>query len=416
MTTTSDEFRPWELKNQTQDDVSDPQKGGQRQTAWGKIRYLAGGRLISQEEYQAMLLANEAYEMIRTARYQMAVTILKKALATYPNLASAHTNIGLALSRLGEITQAEDHLKEAIAIDPARSAPWINLASCFQLNGQLRESVATYREYLRRFPSELLAAKARDLVKHLQEECVHQTAVEKALSTAKESGKNDYFQYATYGGATRWGSDHKPIKVYISSGSGIPDFKPEYAGLFKDSFKQWSSACQDVIAFELVNSADKSDIDCQWTNDTSKVSTPTEGGETRISSASTKGIQHATITVLTCDPSPDSPLSQNQVRAVCLHEIGHALGLVGHSPRPQDIMYCSIPPADAKVALSPRDVSTLQRLYSSEATIGLKTWLPGGTTSSKSQALLKRMTDIATNRRNLTSLRQAGNDAAAKGG
>jgi hypothetical protein len=45
------------------------------------------------------------------------------------------------------------------------------------------------------------------------------------------------------------------------------------------------------------------------------------------------------------------------------------LGLVGHSPKPTDVMYCSVPPASAKVGITDRDTTTIQRLYSD--TVGL---------------------------------------------
>ncbi|HEY9868966.1 MAG TPA: tetratricopeptide repeat protein, partial [Candidatus Obscuribacterales bacterium] len=180
--TTPDEFRPWELKNQSRQASSDKQQD--RTTSWGKIRYLAGGRLISQEEYKAMLLANEAYELIKEEKYRMAADVLRKAATMCPTLASVRTNLGLALSRLGDNDQAIEEFKQSIALEPTRPAAWLNLASCFQVNGQLKESVATYNEYLYRFPGDSLAAKARDLVTHLQKEVDNQTAVERALASS----------------------------------------------------------------------------------------------------------------------------------------------------------------------------------------------------------------------------------------
>ena len=52
-------------------------------------------------------------------------------------------------------------------------------------------------------------------------------------------------------------------------------------------------------------------------------------------------------------------LSQEEMRTVCLHEFGHAIGLWGHSPHPGDISY---PTATAQ-HLSARDVATLRKLY-----------------------------------------------------
>jgi hypothetical protein len=361
VTTNSDEFRPWEFKDGERQRVETP-KVSVADANWGRVSYLAGGRLISPQEYQALLMANQAYDLIRSEKYSMAVEVLKKALAIYPDLASGQTNLGLALEQLGDNEAAVDHLREAIAIDPSRPAPWVNLASSFQLSGKLLESVATYSEFVRRFPEDPLNARAKEISAHLQKEVDEQLAVERTLTD--RSGK-DYFAFASRGGAVRWPSERSTIKVYIASADEVPGFKPEYSGFFIDSFKQWSGASENKIGFEFIKKPDGADIACAFTNDSSKVSSPAEGGETLVESVS-KSIRHATITILTMGLSVDSPLSPNQVKAVCLHEIGHSIGLIGHSTKPTDIMYCSMPAANAKVGLSPRDTATIARLYSTD--------------------------------------------------
>ena len=52
-------------------------------------------------------------------------------------------------------------------------------------------------------------------------------------------------------------------------------------------------------------------------------------------------------------------LSQEEMRTVCLHEFGHAIGLWGHSPHPIDISY----PTATTQQPSPRDITTLRKLY-----------------------------------------------------
>ena len=357
--------KPW----QTDHAIKKAQSGESQQ--WGKVSYLADGRLISAEEYKALLLSNEAYDAMRQEKYRMAVDILNKALELCPELPSAHTNIGLALSRIGKTEEAIDHLQIAISLDPSRSAPWVNLASSFQTSGRLKDCIVTYKEYLRRFPADSLASKARDLVKHLQEETDEEDAVERSMAIANESGTKDYFPFATASATVKWTGDRMPVKVYLASGSRVPGYKPEYKGIMSDSFKSWSNASGNKINFDYVNNADLADIDCLWTNDSSKVSSISEGGQAQVQ-YNPNGIKHVKVVILTLDPTPDSPLSQNQVQAVCLHEIGHALGLIGHSPKPNDIMFCSLPTADAKTALSPRDIDTIRRLYTSDVQIALK--------------------------------------------
>jgi predicted Zn-dependent protease len=64
--------------------------------------------------------------------------------------------------------------------------------------------------------------------------------------------------------------------------------------------------------------------------------------------------------------SPD--LSANYVRAAALHEIGHALGIWGHSPQESDVLYFTQvrnPPP-----ISPRDVNTLKLIYQQPTRLG----------------------------------------------
>ena len=64
------------------------------------------------------------------------------------------------------------------------------------------------------------------------------------------------------------------------------------------------------------------------------------------------------ILILESDGTIDE-LTQKEVRAVCLHEFGHALGLWGHSPYEGDINYAVVSAQHP----SERDINTLRKLY-----------------------------------------------------
>lgn len=66
----------------------------------------------------------------------------------------------------------------------------------------------------------------------------------------------------------------------------------------------------------------------------------------------------------------DPGLSEQSIRSATRHELGHALGIWGHSQTQTDVMYFSqvrTPPA-----ISPRDINTLKKVYQQPTRLGWK--------------------------------------------
>lgn len=160
----------------------------------------------------------------------------------------------------------------------------------------------------------------------------------------------------------RWQKRQMPLKVYM----------PEPpAGLFEDpevvqaavrrAILDWTDTAGDGIpSFEFVDSSRDANIPIDWAEEAD--------GDWYIAHCSYDiqqmarrfGVNRILITGRLSNGSVAAP---QFVHAVMLHEVGHALGLGGHSPIPTDIMYAGVDLGfDAELTSS--DKLTIKELYS----------------------------------------------------
>ena len=188
----------------------------------------------------------------------------------------------------------------------------------------------------------------------------------------------DYFDHITLfsqGRITRF--TQMPIRVYISPILKESPYLPE----IRYAMQAWHTASDGDIRFEETETPQNADIRVSWGHS----GLHTDFQDMRLGSAelTRRNTQAKTLhdTKQTVMQDPDaaaaSPpftvnvilmlegdgtigeLSQEEMRTVCLHEFGHAIGLWGHSPHPGDISY---PTATAQHPTA-RDITTLRKLY-----------------------------------------------------
>jgi predicted Zn-dependent protease len=171
----------------------------------------------------------------------------------------------------------------------------------------------------------------------------------------------DYLKQASEKGASRWADAQMPIKIYIKDGKGVAGYRPTFKEDLQAALKQWSTATSDRIRFQEVT-PDKADMTISWTDDRKEMMASNEGGHTEVM-PDDKGIVQVTMKLLTTELD-GSVMPDAYATHLMLHEIGHALGILGHSPNPTDIMYYIINPGDTNAKLSAADVATMLKLYS----------------------------------------------------
>jgi hypothetical protein len=164
-----------------------------------------------------------------------------------------------------------------------------------------------------------------------------------------------------------------PVFVHVSNPKQA-DFLP----CLYWSFDRWTAVTDGRVRFKVVSQLNQAKISILIQPGMTFAYDGTLSGDTKYSMKTTgptiypllmaplipllrKEKMDLSITVNTGPANTTEPLlsRQRRISAVMLHELGHALGLWGHSPDPADIMY----PTTSSLDLTQRDIRTIRRLY-----------------------------------------------------
>jgi hypothetical protein len=214
------------------------------------------------------------------------------------------------------------------------------------------EAAAKYREAVKKYYENSLAAKVPS--------AAGRTAFTAPSGVVARAGMGgDYFSEMVQDGGQRWSPEQMPLRVYI--GRGGAGFRENFPGLFTAAMNEWSAASSGRIKWMRVNDPQSANIIANW--DANNASLAGEAGDTRTQlGMGPDGQRYITSAQVSLMPTNGSAAySDEEMHKICLHEIGHALGL-HHSSNRGDIMYFQSNPAQMS-ALGPRDASTIQRLY-----------------------------------------------------
>jgi Flp pilus assembly protein TadD/predicted Zn-dependent protease len=320
--------------------------------------YYLEGKRVSRSFAEAMNLVNEAKSDLEENKIQPAVEAAERAVTLAPESALTHGALGATKARSGDLDAAIEELKKAITLNDKKPEFWISLGSVYQAAGHTDKAVETLHEYMKKFPNEPHMGFVKSQVAILERELGNRKG-------NAGSDDSDYFAETTQRAIVKWDPAQMPISVYIEKDSKATDFKPSYPDLAAQSFQAWESVSNDKIKFKFVEQPNSADIKLRWSANSKDVSQPAEGGEAKVARGP-DGIGNVSITILTVLPVKELLVNDALIHYICLHEIGHALGMVGHSSRAGDIMYCSLPMDYEKRTLSDRDAKTLQHLYSDD--------------------------------------------------
>jgi predicted Zn-dependent protease len=169
---------------------------------------------------------------------------------------------------------------------------------------------------------------------------------------------NNYLKEALNGGkVTHWNVTKMPLRVYISNGTKAGNWSSATKQLVYKAMRTWSTATANKIKFVETPSREGADIVVVWERQL-------EHSRLGVSPFRAMGnsILYSDVHVATHHPTTGEPLNNTMLLQTITHELGHALGIQGHSPNPKDLMYWSTSPQQTGM-LTQTDVNTINALY-----------------------------------------------------
>lgn len=315
--------------------------------------------VISNLESAAMKPFNAGTDLLKAGNYQDAIVKLSEACKLAPDFPEAFENFGLCLMKLGKAAQAEEKFEKAYDLDPKSESTLVNLGTVKQMLGKTDEAFSYLNKYLEDYPHGQNVQAVKDMIANFK------GVLKQRENVPSSAGKEDYFEEVSASHTMRWDARKMPLHVLIKSGIGKVGYSDLYPTSFTQAMDQWSAASNGKVSFTLVNDQTDADIICEWTDNPKDLLTPMEGGECRMSCDSDGTPFRAEIIILT-KPQKDHLTDQTEsMLIVCLHELGHGLGIHGHSSQLGDIMFAFASPMK-KQMLSERDKKTIQKLYATD--------------------------------------------------
>jgi tetratricopeptide (TPR) repeat protein len=280
-----------------------------------------------------------------------------------PNSRIARIFHALCLQQQGEIEQARQTAAIAYGFDPTIPSVVVIFADLTSATSDYSKAMSLYNEALKLSLTELQAAIIRRRISILKAELDKRTKVNDAENS------HDYFALATFYRITKWHEHSFPLKVFIpkSDTINLKYFNPAFTGAVRQAFDDWREASKGLVSFTFVEDPTQANIDCAW-KERPAGHVAMEGGLCEMfMDLKDHYLIKASITLFL-----EREKSAQEMTTVALHEIGHSLGIDGHSSRPTDVMFEELVTRTADknaMKISGRDANTLAKLYSPEVKV-----------------------------------------------
>jgi tetratricopeptide (TPR) repeat protein len=325
---------------------------------------LPGVQAASESAYGA---GKEAFQ---NEQFGKAYTAFKQVQQEQGSHALLHYYLAETCLRLKRWPEAQFHYQEALALTQRDDSLEPSLESYCQQRLSMLQSVEldsyqwAYREANRKASSISTGT--------------HNSTAADLLYGLEPEGPNYLDRCYLSGKLVRWSLRKQPIRLFLSkSTQGLKNMKSTYPGLVASGLLPWQKALGGQLQVIQTPRREEADITIDFTDGVDTKGVQSGGGSILYTAGITVPIvsgnllKRMEIRLATLNIR-GNPVQDSDLYGVAVHEFGHALGLLGHSPAPSDVMYAESERTEGQVsttALTPRDIATIRKLYGVTAEI-----------------------------------------------
>lgn len=323
----------------------------------------------SPQQEQACNFLVEGTRLLQAKKPFKARKPLEQAAVLWPESAAMHYNLGCCYNQCALYEQAISEFQKTLELDSKMTDALINMGSCFQVLGKSDEAIAYFQGYLKKNPRSTDAETVRGMIKALEKY--------KREHVSSDPHSPDYLpSILDEGYVRRWPYQSMPLRVFISNGKDVNGnmvrgFREEFNYILLSALDDWMKASRYKLSYRLVSNPNEALLAFTWTDDPAFLhdeGNSVEQGaalvytEKQPAADGTKAIVSANVRILVNNRDSGNPLTSDDMKKTCLHEIGHAMGIRGHSPSNKDVMFYTNS-SSVWPALTKRDKATILRIY-----------------------------------------------------
>ena len=296
--------------------------------------------------------------------YAKARSVLEQACKMCPTAVDVQSNLGVSCMNMGDNEEALIHFQQALTIEPDNAETVFNIGNCYLGLGNTKEG----RVWLQKCIDSKTADPALRGDARATLETLDIGKWDMGLESSNKASADYFDNLVKTKMACHWSISKMPLKIFFEPSSAVQYYRPEFKTILVSAFNEWMAATGGKLSWVEIPNEDNANIVCKWQREPEK--SLLEGGnvvpDLYDCTNGTTIIKHAVLTIFTMRPNPVGdgllPIDDTVARHLCLHEVGHALGLGSHSPNKNDIMGVGLTDTFL-TGLSTRDKNTIARLY-----------------------------------------------------